>query len=113
MTKYGIYASVAAAPDGARIHACIQEMLAEARTAEAHGFQSMFFGEHHQDKDGFVPSPLLLAAAVASQTKLEVGTSVLLLPLHRPIKVAEDAAVVDLLSSGRLKLGVGIGYQQA
>jgi alkanesulfonate monooxygenase SsuD/methylene tetrahydromethanopterin reductase-like flavin-dependent oxidoreductase (luciferase family) len=88
-------------------------MLAEARTAEQCGFHGMFFGEHHQDKDGFVPSPLLLAAAVASQTSLEVGTSVLLLPLHHPVRVAEDAAVVDLLSSGRLKLGVGIGYQQA
>lgn len=113
MINYGLYCSVAAPPDGARIHACIQEMLAEARTAQAHGFKSMFFGEHHQDKDGFVPSPLMLAAAVAAQTNLEVGTSVLLLPLHHPIKVAEDAVVVDLLSSGRLKLGVGIGYQEA
>ena len=113
MTKYGLYCSVAAPPDGSQIHARIHEMIAEAKIAEAHGFQSMFFGEHHQDNDGFVPSPLLLAAAVAAQTNLEVGTSVLLLPLHHPVKVAEDAAVVDLLSSGRLKLGVGIGYQES
>lgn len=113
MTKFGLYCSVAAPPDGAQIHRCIHEMLAEARAAEESGFKSIFFGEHHQDGDGFVPSPLVLAAAVAAQTSLEVGTSVLLLPLHHPIKVAEDAAVVDLISSGRLKLGVGIGYQQA
>lgn len=74
MTKFGLYCS--APPDGSQIHRCIQEMLAEGRTAEKCGSHGMIFGEHQQDKDGLVPSPLLLAATVASQMNLEVGTSV-------------------------------------
>src|SRR6267378_1023462 len=84
------------------------------RTAEASGFDSCFFGEHHQDGDGFLPSPLIVATAVAARTQhLRVGTAVILLPLHHPVHVAEDAITLDLVSKGRLILGVGIGYQPA
>src|SRR5262249_11000672 len=67
-----------------------------------------------QDKDGFLPWPLIVATAVAARTeRLRVGTSVILLPLHHPVRVAEDAITLDLVSKGRLILGVGIGYQPA
>ena len=60
--KFGIYSSIADPPAGENIARCIQEALEEARLAEQSGFDSFFFGEHHQDKDGFLPSPLILAA---------------------------------------------------
>jgi len=112
--KLGLYSSIASPPRGEHLERCIDEVIAEAQLAEACGFDSCFFGEHHQDRDGFLPSPLVVATAVAARTtRLRVGTSVVLLPLHHPVRVAEDAATLDLVSKGRLVLGVGIGYQPA
>jgi len=112
--KFGIYSSIANPPRGENLDRSIDEVIAEAQLAEASGFDSCFFGEHHQDADGFLPSPLIVASAVAARTtRLRVGTSVILLPLHHPVHVAEDAITLDLVSKGRLILGVGIGYQPA
>src|SRR5205085_1929984 len=110
--KFGLYSSIANPPRGEHLDRCIDESIAEAQLAEASGFDSCFFGEHHQDKDGFLPSPLIVATAVAARTKaLKVGTSVILLPLHHPVHLAEDVITLDLVSKGRVILGVGIGYQ--
>ena len=112
--KFGIYSSIADPPRGERLDLRIDEVIAEAKLAEEVGFDSCFFGEHHQDKDGFLPSPLIVATAVAAQTTtLNVGTSVILLPLHNPVQVAEDVITLDLVSRGRIILGVGLGYQDA
>jgi alkanesulfonate monooxygenase SsuD/methylene tetrahydromethanopterin reductase-like flavin-dependent oxidoreductase (luciferase family) len=112
--KFGLYSSIASPPRGEHLERSIEEVIAEAQLAEASGFDSCFFGEHHQDRDGFLPSPLIVATAVAARTRqLRVGTSVILLPLHHPVRVAEDAITLDLVSRGRLILGVGIGYQPA
>jgi probable F420-dependent oxidoreductase len=112
--KFGLYSSIASPPRGEHLDRCIDEVIAEAQLAEASGFDSCFFGEHHQDKDGFLPSPLIVATAVAAHTRrLRVGTSVILLPLHHPVRVAEDVITLDLVSKGRVILGVGIGYQPA
>src|SRR5262247_1482861 len=112
--KFGLYSSIANPPRGEHLDRCIDETIAEAQLAEACGFDSCFFGEHHQDHDGFLPSPLIVATAVAARTqRLRVGTSVILLPLHHPVHVAEDAITLDLVSKGRLIVGVGIGYQPA
>jgi len=112
--KFGLYSSIANPPRGENLDRAIDEVIAEAQLAEASGFDSCFFGEHHQDKDGFLPSPLIVATAVASHTRrLNVGTSVILLPLHHPVRVAEDVITLDLVSKGRVILGVGIGYQPA
>jgi probable F420-dependent oxidoreductase len=92
----------------------VDETLAEAQLAESCGFDAMFFGEHHQDRDGFLPSPLIVCAAVAARTtRLKVGTSVILLPLYHPVHLAEDVATLDIVSHGRTILGVGLGYQPA
>ncbi|HXA95766.1 MAG TPA: LLM class flavin-dependent oxidoreductase, partial [Candidatus Dormibacteraeota bacterium] len=89
--KFGLYSSIANPPRGEQLDRCIDEVIAEAQLAEASGFDSCFFGEHHQDHDGFLPSPLIVATAVAARTtRLRVGTSVILLPLHHPVHVAED-----------------------
>ena len=112
--KFGIYSSIANPPRGEHLDRCIDEVIAEAQLAEECGFDACFFGEHHQDKDGFLPSPLIVATAVAAQTRrLKVGTSVILLPLHHPVHLAEDVITLDLVSKGRVILGVGIGYQAA
>jgi probable F420-dependent oxidoreductase len=112
--KFGLYSSIANPPRGEHLDRSIDEVIAEAQLAEASGFDSCFFGEHHQDKDGFLPSPLIVCAAVAAQTRrLNVGTSVILLPLHHPVRVAEDVVTLDLVSKGRVIVGVGIGYQPA
>src|SRR5216117_2443629 len=110
--KFGLYSSIANPPRGEHLDRCIDETIAEAQLAEACGFDSCFFGEHHQDHDGFLPSPLIMATAVAARTqRLRVGTSVILLPLHHPVHLAEDVITLDLVSKGRVVLGVGIGYQ--
>ena len=112
--KFGIYSSIADPPRGERLDQRIDEVIAEAKLAEEVGFDSCFFGEHHQDKDGFLPSPLIVATAVAAHTStLNVGTSVILLPLHNPVHLAEDVITLDLVSKGRIILGVGLGYQEA
>lgn len=110
--KFGIYSSIADPPAGANLALKVEEVVAEAKLAEAVGFDSCFFGEHHQDKDGFLPSPLIVASAVAAQTTtLNLGTSVILLPLHHPVKLAEEVITLDIVSRGRFILGVGLGYQ--
>ncbi len=110
--KFGLYSSIANPPRGEHLERSIDEVIAEAQLAESLGFDSCFFGEHHQDRDGFLPSPLIVATAVAARTRtLRVGTSVILLPLHHPVHLAEDVITLDLVSKGRVVLGVGIGYQ--
>ncbi len=112
--KLGIYSSIANPPRGENLDRCVDEVIAEAQLAEEAGFDSCFFGEHHQDKDGFLPSPLIVATAVASHTRsLRVGTSVILLPLHHPVRIAEDVITLDIISKGRVTLSVGLGYQPA
>ncbi len=70
--------------------------------------------EHHFSEDGYCSSPLALTAAIAARTRrAAVGTNILVLPLQHPLRVAEDAAVIDLISGGRMVLGVGAGYRDA
>lgn len=78
------------------------------------GFDSVWLTEHHFVADGYLPAVFPLAGAIAQRTKrLRIGTYVLLLPLHRPVEIAESAAVTDVLSEGRFTLGVGLGYRDA
>ncbi|MFF5206452.1 LLM class flavin-dependent oxidoreductase [Streptosporangium sp. NPDC000396] len=80
--------------------------------AEELGFDGVRLAEHHFRDYGVVPNLFTMLANMAARTeKLRLGTGIVVLPLHNPIHVAEEAAMVDLLSGGRLELGIGRGYQ--
>ncbi len=80
--------------------------------AEEYGFDSIWPAEHHFREYGHCATPALMLAALAVRTKrIRLGTGVVVLPLNHPVRVAEDYAVLDILSNGRIDLGIGRGYQ--
>ncbi len=89
------------------------EVLEQAEAADEWGFDSFWVAEHHFHEYGAVPRPPVFLAAAAQRTRrIRLGAGVVVLPFDHPLRVAEDYAMVDVLSAGRLNLGVGSGYLQ-
>ena len=93
--------------------ACLhQHTLEQAELADRLGFHSLWLAEHHFRRLGTAANPAVLLAAIAQRTQsLRLGPAVSVLPLRNPIQVAEDYALVDSLSGGRLNMGVGAGSE--
>jgi alkanesulfonate monooxygenase SsuD/methylene tetrahydromethanopterin reductase-like flavin-dependent oxidoreductase (luciferase family) len=87
------------------------EALDQIAWAEQQGLGSVWLTEHHFVDDGYSPSPFVLAGAIGQRTStMRIGTNLVVSPLHNPVRLAEDAATLSLLTGGRFDLGVGQGY---
>src|SRR5688572_22431359 len=83
-----------------------------ARFVDQHGCASIVVSEHHASDDGYLPSPFLLAGAMAAATSsTPIVVAVALLPLHDPVRLAEDIVTLDHLSGGRAMVVLGLGYR--
>ena len=90
-----------------------REILDQIAWGENNGFDDVWLSEHHFIEDGYLPSILPAAAAIAARTnRIRIASGVLLMPFHNPIRLAEDVATVDVISGGRFELGVGIGFKR-
>ncbi|MBF9033958.1 LLM class flavin-dependent oxidoreductase [Rhodobacterales bacterium HKCCE2091] len=97
-------------PDG--IPGVVSDTRTMVTLAEDIGFDVAWFAEHHFTNYSISVSPLVMAAHMAGATsRIRLGTAVIVLPLYQPLRVAQEIALVDQLSNGRLVLGVGTGYQ--
>jgi alkanesulfonate monooxygenase SsuD/methylene tetrahydromethanopterin reductase-like flavin-dependent oxidoreductase (luciferase family) len=92
-----------------RLYGFTLEMCEEA---ERLGCHSIWVTEHHGFDDGYLPQPLTMAAAIAARTRrVRIGTGIAVAPFYHPVHLAEQAAIVDILSDGRFDLGLGCGYR--
>ena len=90
------------------------EILDQAVWLEELGLDLIWFTEHHFVDDGYLPSWIPVAAAMAARTRrIRFSSDISILPLYHPVRLAEDLAVLDNLSGGRVELGVGLGYALA
>jgi alkanesulfonate monooxygenase SsuD/methylene tetrahydromethanopterin reductase-like flavin-dependent oxidoreductase (luciferase family) len=97
---------------GVPAEALYKAALEQCAWAEDHGFLMASLSEHHGSDDGYCPSPLVMAAAIAGRTRnLRLLVAALVVPLYDPLRLAEDLAVLDLASGGRIDLILGAGYR--
>jgi alkanesulfonate monooxygenase SsuD/methylene tetrahydromethanopterin reductase-like flavin-dependent oxidoreductase (luciferase family) len=88
-----------------------ERTLGQIERADELGFDHVWITEHHFVEDGYMPSPLVMSGAIAARTRrVMIGQDVMLLPFLNPVRLAEDLAVLDNLSGGRIMLGAGMGY---
>jgi len=111
--KVGLYFDLRNPPawrqDSQRLHSFTLEVCEEA---DRLGIGSFWFSEHHLFDDHYLSQPLTYMAAVAARTqRARLGTAVMIAPIRQPALIAEEAAIVDLISNGRLDLGLGTGYR--
>ena len=109
--KFGLFHSVQL-PNPSEQERYYREALEQVLHAERLGYNSVWFTEHHFTRHGIVSATMSVLAYLAGLTEtIRLGTAVTVLPFHNPVQLAEQTATVDVLSNGRLDLGVGRGYQ--
>lgn len=112
--RFSIFSVTDHYPDGpASIADRYAQLLDEIVLADELGFAAFFLAEHHFNEYGVVPSPPALLGAAATRTsRIGLGVAVSVLPFHQPLVAAEEYAMLDQMSGGRVQLGVGSGYLQ-
>ncbi len=91
----------------------IRNSIEQAKASERAGFDVAWFAEHHFNSYSLVPSPLMMVSALSGVTStIRLGTAVCVLPLYQPQRLLSEIGFADIVSNGRLELGVGSGYQQ-
>jgi len=113
--KYGIWHDFRNPPRWHRPYDVLyRENLDQIAWAEELGYESVWLSEHHVTDEGYLPSVFPMLAAITQRTTtMRIGTAILLGPFQHPIRFAEDVAVLDQLSRGRLEVGLGLGYREA
>jgi alkanesulfonate monooxygenase SsuD/methylene tetrahydromethanopterin reductase-like flavin-dependent oxidoreductase (luciferase family) len=107
--RYDLRRPPGAATSHAELYAAA---LDQAAFVDDHALGPIVVSEHHASPDGYLPSPLVFASAVAARTRTaHISLSAVIGPLHDPVRLAEDVAVLDLVSGGRLSVIVGLGYR--
>jgi alkanesulfonate monooxygenase SsuD/methylene tetrahydromethanopterin reductase-like flavin-dependent oxidoreductase (luciferase family) len=95
-------------------HRALRHIVEASVLAEELGMDAVWTCEHHLSDSGYLPAPLVALAAIAERTeRVTVGTDILLISMWDPVRLCEEAAVVDQLSGGRLVIGTGTGYRDA
>jgi alkanesulfonate monooxygenase SsuD/methylene tetrahydromethanopterin reductase-like flavin-dependent oxidoreductase (luciferase family) len=97
---------------GASTSDLYQAAIEMAAWAETRGCIAAVISEHHTSSDGYLPSPMVLASAMAARTEqLHISLAAALLPFYDPIRLAEDMSVLDIISNGRVSYVLGLGYR--
>lgn len=99
---------LASTTHAAQYAACLEQ----SEWADRLGLDALILSEHHGVDDGYLPAPLTMAAAVAGRTKrIPINIAAVLVPLHDPVRMAEQLVVLDLVSGGRVSFVAGLGYR--
>ncbi|HYU13378.1 MAG TPA: LLM class flavin-dependent oxidoreductase, partial [Stellaceae bacterium] len=108
--RFGFFDQLPCAP-GYSERQRYQDIIGQIELGDHIGFDTVWLGELHFSRAfSILADPLMVLAAAAQRApRIRLGTAVTLLPLHNPVKIAEEAAIADILSNGRLELGVGRG----
>ena len=112
--RFGMYVDMRNPPEWSRPYAAhYGRWLERIEEAERLGADAVWLTEHHFFDDGYLPQCFTYAAAIAARTsRIRIGTTVALLPLHKPMELAEQIAIVDIISDGRVEPGFGVGYRK-
>src|ERR1700687_5393010 len=97
-------------PEGSTDARVFADLVEQVQRAEALGFHSAWTTEHHFSRYGLAAAPLVVMAHLAAHTsRIRLGTSIVIAPIRHPLQLAEETATLDVLSNGRLDLGIGSG----
>src|ERR1700754_4130196 len=111
MTRFGFSIDLRAPDFGTPHQRLYAEMLDMIAWGDKNGIEFTQLMEHHGSPDGYLPAPFVFAAAGAARPeKMRIQTGAVLLPLHDPVNIAEQFAVADLISGGRMEIVLGAGY---